>query len=179
MLHESGTGGAPKYGVVAQMPLVGSIKNPLTDRTDDTRASPDYTEVGYYKASLGSGTVVEMAASNKAGMYQYTFPETDKDLNVLVDVSHVLSSYRGQGLGQNYLNGSISVHDEPGLPDHYYYTGSGTYDNVSSFTLTSDQHSHPRFRDGIGLARGPCISVAISILRRHLRHLIALMITKP
>ena len=131
MLHESGTGGAPKYGVVAQMPLVGAIENPLTDRTDDTRAAPDHTEVGYYNASLGSGAVVEMAASNKAGMYRYTFPETDKDLNVLVDVSHVLSSYRGQGLGQNYLNGSISVHNEPEKPNYFYYIGSGTYDNVS------------------------------------------------
>ncbi|KAK7209000.1 hypothetical protein V2G26_016178 [Clonostachys chloroleuca] len=28
LLHESGTGGAPKYGVVSQMPVVGTIENP-------------------------------------------------------------------------------------------------------------------------------------------------------
>ncbi|KAK8080703.1 glycosyl hydrolase- family 92 protein [Apiospora hydei] len=28
LLHESGTGGAPKYGVVSQMPVVGAIENP-------------------------------------------------------------------------------------------------------------------------------------------------------
>lgn len=130
MLHQSGTGGAPKYGVVAQMPVVGEVENPLSDAMNDTRASPDETQVGYYKASLGSGTVLEMAASSKAGMYQYTFPETDEPLNVLVDVSHVLSSYRGQGIEQHFLGGNISVH-AGNSDDDYFYTGFGTYDNVS------------------------------------------------
>ncbi|KAH6607756.1 hypothetical protein Trco_004069 [Trichoderma cornu-damae] len=130
MLHESGTGGAPKYGVVAQMPVVGTVANPLGDAVNDTRAAPDVTEVGYYKASLGSGTVVEMAATNKAGMFRYTFPSVGRDLNVLVDVSHVLSSYRGQGLEQHYLGGSINVQQDAdsGL---YSYTGSGTYNNTA------------------------------------------------
>ncbi|CAM1511251.1 Fc.00g087640.m01.CDS01 [Cosmosporella sp. VM-42] len=127
MLHESGTGGAPKYGVVSQMPVVGYVENPLSDTTNDTRAENDQTEVGYYKASLGSGTVLEMSATKKAGIYQYTFPETQDDRNILVDVSHVLSSYRGQGLGQHFRGGNISVF-EYGNSSHYY-TGSGTYDN--------------------------------------------------
>lgn len=130
MLHQSGTGGAPKYGVVAQMPVVGEVENPLSDAMNDTRASPDETEVGYYKASLGSGTVLEMGASTKAGLYQYTFPEGEGPYNVLVDVSHVLSSYRGQGIEQHFLGGNIRVHEGDSDGD-YYYTGSGTYDNVS------------------------------------------------
>jgi putative alpha-1,2-mannosidase len=135
MLHESGTGGAPKYGVVSQMPVVGTIENPLSDKMNDTRASADKTEVGYYKASLGSGTVLEMSASKKAGIFKYTFPEKKENYHVLVDVSHVLSSYRGQGLEQHFLGGNISVHLEEGS-DKYYYTGFGTYDNVSYLTLT-------------------------------------------
>ena len=129
MLHESGTGGAPKYGVVSQMPVVGQVMNPLSDAINDTRAQPDYTEVGYYKASLGSGTILELGATQKAGLYKYTFPSSNRDLNVLVDVSHVLSSYRGQGLGQNYIGGNISVYDDG--KGNQYYTGFGTYDNVS------------------------------------------------
>ncbi|OAA62347.1 alpha-1,2-mannosidase family protein [Cordyceps fumosorosea ARSEF 2679] len=129
MLHESGTGGAPKYGVVSQMPVLGEIENPLVQETNDTRAEPDLTKVGYYRAKLGSGTTVELAAADKAGLLQYTFPKTDKPLNVWVDVSHVLSSYRGQGLGQHYLGGNISVLDEPDKPGFLYYTGSGKYDN--------------------------------------------------
>ncbi|KAJ4165085.1 hypothetical protein LMH87_006732 [Akanthomyces muscarius] len=129
MLHESGTGGAPKYGVVSQMPVVGKLDNPLVQNTNDTRAEPDYTEVGYYRAKLGSGTTVELAATTKAGLLQYTFPKTSNPLNIWVDVSHVLSSYRGQGLGQHYLGGNITVLDEPDKPGFLYYTGSGKYDN--------------------------------------------------
>lgn len=129
MLHESGTGGAPKYGVVSQMPVVGHIRNPLSDEMYDTRNETDHTEVGYYRASLTSGTTLEMGASNKAGLYQYTFPkERAESYNVLVDVSHVLGSYRGMGLEQHYLGGKISVEENDGLLS---YQGFGTYDNVS------------------------------------------------
>lgn len=119
MLHESGTGGAPKYGVVSQMPVLDNISNPLAN-LNDTRVGTDETSVGYYKASLGSGITVELGATNRAGLYQYTFPSPG---NVVVDVSHVLPSYRGQGLGQNYLGGNITV-----LKDGHY-EGSGVYDN--------------------------------------------------
>ncbi|CAK7244094.1 MAG: hypothetical protein STHCBS139747_005628 [Sporothrix thermara] len=47
MLHENGTGGAPRYGVVSQA----------------HEASP-----GSYKATLSSGIVVELAASARAGL---------------------------------------------------------------------------------------------------------------
>ncbi|KAB5576443.1 family 92 glycoside hydrolase [Coniochaeta sp. 2T2.1] len=127
MLHESGTGGAPKYGVVSQMPVVGSnISNPLADHSA-TRASPDEAEVGYYKSSLGSGVTVELAAADRSGMYRYNFPSGGAPGNVIVDVSHVLSSYRGQGLEQHYLGGRISV-DKDGN-NHTRYYGYGSYDN--------------------------------------------------
>ncbi|KAI6528543.1 hypothetical protein MCOR16_005332 [Pyricularia oryzae] len=126
MLHLSGTGGAPKYGVVAQMPVVGNIANPLDDYLA-ARDAPDMTEVGYYKSRLATGITVELAASSRAGMLQYTFPSGPTPRNVIVDVSHVLPSYRGQGLGQRYLGGSISVdRDDSG---NLQYKGSGSYDN--------------------------------------------------
>ncbi|KAF6843497.1 alpha-mannosidase family protein [Colletotrichum musicola] len=128
MLHESGTGGAPKYGVVNQMPVVGIIENPLEQNTD-TRARPDETEVGYYKSYLSSGVTVELGAAERAGLYEYNFPKNDDgsfDANVIVDVSHVLPSYRGQGLGQNYLGGNIEI---KGADDDLHYEGFGYYDN--------------------------------------------------
>lgn len=185
MLHESGTGGAPKYGVVSQMPVVGKVTNPLSDAMNDTRAATDVTKVGYYKASLGSGTVLEMSASTKAGIYHYTFPKKD-ELNILVDVSHVLSSYRGQGLEQHYINGSINVHKEDG--SNIYYTGSGTYDNVSTLTFffsifliylfkgnryvcgASEPITNVHIRVGTEPVRGQSISVAGLTLRQPTRH---------
>ncbi|OBR08994.1 Glycosyl hydrolase family 92 [Colletotrichum higginsianum IMI 349063] len=126
MLHEHGTGGAPKYGVVNQMPVVGAVDNPLT-RNTDTRAQPDETEVGHYKSFLSSGVVVELGATERAGLYQYSFPGNGSTQgNVIVDVSHVLPSYRGQGLGQNYLGGKIEVVE---ADDGLHYEGHGYYDN--------------------------------------------------
>lgn len=132
MLHESGTGGAPKYGVVSQMPVLGEISNPLND-IHDTRAAADKSELGYYKSSLGSGITVELAATERAGMYKHTFPSSGQ-ANVIVDVSHVLPSFRGQGLEQHYLGGSIAVDKDGGKT---VYRGSGSYDNVGGSHLSA------------------------------------------
>lgn len=122
MMHEQGTGGAPKYGTVAQLPLVGNITNPLSSITVG-RAVPDQGSVGYYKAETSDNVIVELAATSHAGMYQYTFPAGSNGNNILVDVSHVLPSFRGQGLGQGYEGGEFTL-----FPDGHYET-SGIYNN--------------------------------------------------
>ncbi|KAI2465099.1 glycoside hydrolase family 92 protein [Annulohypoxylon bovei var. microspora] len=125
LLHESGTGGAPKYGVVSQMPAVGTIDNPLADQSAN-RSSADVSRLGYYKSSLSNDVTVELGATAKAGLYQYQFSGDAATSNIIVDVSHVLPSFRGQGLGQNYLGGNISVTT---TDNGVSYTGSGSYDN--------------------------------------------------
>ncbi|OTB05472.1 glycoside hydrolase family 92 protein [Hypoxylon sp. CI-4A] len=125
LLHESGTGGAPKYGVVSQMPAPGTIDNPLSDQSAN-RSTDDESRLGYYKSNLDNGITVELGATSKAGLYKYTFPDDADGSNVIVDVSHVLPSYRGQGLGQSYLGGNISVKTIDG---GVQYQGSGSYDN--------------------------------------------------
>ena len=123
MMHESGTGGAPKYGVVSQMPWMGDITNPLAN-LNITRATPDNSSVGYYVAVLGTNVTnitVELGTTSRAGFYQYTFPSGNQS-NVVVDVSHILPSYRGQGLSQNYVGGNILTSDN-------HYEGYGDYNN--------------------------------------------------
>ena len=122
MMHEQGTGGAPKYGTVAQLPLVGNISNPLSSITIG-RAAPDQGSVGYYNAQTSDNVVVELAAASRAGMYQYTFPASSTVNNILIDVSHVLPSFRGQGLGQGYAGGQFTI-----LPDGHY-EAYGIYNN--------------------------------------------------
>lgn len=120
MLHESGTGGAPKYGVVNQMPVVGNISNPLLD-LGQNRSAPDTAQVGYYSSTLISGVTIEAASTEHAGLLQYTYP--DGQGSVVVDVSHVLPSFRGLGWGQGYAGGSFEI-----LPNGSYI-GHGTYNN--------------------------------------------------
>ncbi|KAL4807864.1 glycosyl hydrolase family 92-domain-containing protein [Aspergillus unguis] len=122
MMHEQGTGGAPKYGTVSQLPLVGDVEDPLSSITV-AREVPDEAAVGYYKAQTGDGVVVELSATAHAGIYRYTFPENSTENHVLVDVSHVLPSFRGQGLSQRYKGGDFKVFSDG------HYEGSGIYDN--------------------------------------------------
>ncbi|KAF2427563.1 glycosyl hydrolase [Tothia fuscella] len=119
LMHESGTGGAPKYGVVSQFPVPGSVQNPLIELSSK-RTTPDEGQVGYYKSSLINGVTVELAATNHAGFYQYSFPKGDES-SVVVDVSHVLPSFRNLGWGQEYAGGAFAI-----APDGHY-EGSGTY----------------------------------------------------
>jgi putative alpha-1,2-mannosidase len=121
MMHEQGTGGAPKYGTVSQLPLVGNISDPLSNITV-SRSGTDEGSVGYYKAETGEGVEVELSASSRAGIYRYTFPSESQG-NVLVDVSHVLPSFRGQGLSQAYEGGNITIFADG------HYEGSGVYNN--------------------------------------------------
>jgi putative alpha-1,2-mannosidase len=119
MMHESGTGGAPKYGVVSQMPVVGNVSNPLED-LGVTRSSADSSSVGYYHSSLSNGVEVELAGTAHAGLFNYTFPSSGSG-SIVVDVSHVLPSFRGLGWGQNYSQGNITTKTDGS------YQGSGTY----------------------------------------------------
>ncbi|KAK4890713.1 hypothetical protein LTR27_010640 [Elasticomyces elasticus] len=122
MLHESGTGGAPKYGVVSQMPVVGDVANPLVD-LGQNRSVNDTAAVGYYKSCLDTGVDIEVAATEHAGMYQYTFPSSNAS-SVVVDVSHVLPSFRGLGWGQGYAGGEFSISGNGSS-----YQGHGVYNN--------------------------------------------------
>ncbi len=128
MLHESGTGGAPKYGVVSQMPVVGGpIANPLARRADQRGPAADEATPGSYQAVMKSGITVELAAASRAGLLQYTFPETGNK-SIIVDVSHVLPAPDREYLSQHYLGGNITVSSSPdgsGL----HYEGAGIYDN--------------------------------------------------
>lgn len=121
LMHEQGTGGAPKYGTVSQLPLVGDVSDPLSNITV-ARSGSDEATVGYYKATTDDGVQVELSATSRAGIFQYTFPD-DTQNNILVDVSHALPSFRGQGLGQGYEGGDITIFEDG------HYEGSGVYNN--------------------------------------------------
>lgn len=122
MLHESGTGGAPKYGVISQMPLTNIAEpvNVLDNRTYwQRRVGDDAASVGYFRTELESGVTVELSGARHAGVMQYTFPE-DGEKHVLVDVSHYLPSEKGGYSCQAFLGGEINV-------EGAQYMGSGTY----------------------------------------------------
>ncbi|RLV88589.1 putative secreted glycosidase [Meyerozyma sp. JA9] len=117
MMHESGTGGAPEYGVVAQLPLVGDVD--LSSEQTIERSSPDSGSVGHYLVNATNGVTAEFAAADRAGIYKYSFPSGCTP-SVLVNGSHHLSAPTRPWWNQYFVNGSLSTSSDG------KYTGSTT-----------------------------------------------------
>lgn len=102
MLHVSGTGGAPKYGVVPQMPLTSLEGVNVLDNLTymQQRVGNDIASVGYYRTHLQNDIVAEMSASQHAGIIQYTYPSSSRGKYVLVDLSHYLPTNDDGPAGQ-------------------------------------------------------------------------------
>ena len=123
MLHESGTGGAPKYGVVAQMPLTSLDGVNLLDNLTymQPRVGNDTASIGHYTTRLQNGVKAEMSATMHGGIMRYTFPDSG-DKYLLVDISHYLPTQDEPVASQKYSNGMISLSDDGSM-----YSGYGTW----------------------------------------------------
>lgn len=121
MLHESGTGGAPTYGLIPQMPLTTLENVNLLDNITymQPRVGDDVADVGYYKTDLENGVRAEMSASMHAGIMKYSYPE-DTERYVLVDVSHYIPTIGKKS--QWYSNGVIERSEDGSM-----YSGYGVY----------------------------------------------------
>ncbi|KAK8855730.1 secreted glycosidase [Apiospora arundinis] len=121
MLHESGTGGAPTYGLIPQMPLVTLEDVNLFDNLTymQSRTREDVASVGYYRTHLQNGVTAEMSASMHAGIMRYQYPEKGGRY-VLVDLSHFIPSTGKKE--QFYSNGFMERSD-----DGSWYSGYGVY----------------------------------------------------
>lgn len=124
MMHESGTGGCAKYGVVSQMPLT-SIEAPVNLLDNRTywqgRVGQDHASIGYFKTELENGVTTELSATRHAGFYQYDFP-VDSKKHILVDVSHLLPNVVGGYCTQMFREGEIKIAE-----DRKTYQGHGTF----------------------------------------------------
>ncbi|SSD58621.1 related to putative alpha-1,2-mannosidase [Saccharomycodes ludwigii] len=118
MLHESGTGGSPTYGVVSQLGL--TVKNlpfaindhvPRSDFVDVSRRLGDLSHLGYYKLHLDNNVDMEFSAGYKSGIIQYTFP-TESDNYIFVNVTHHLHSFGRPWWTQNFRGGYLKVNDD-------------------------------------------------------------------
>ena len=124
MMHESGTGGPPKYGIVSQMPLT-NLDAPVNILDNTTywqkrTVVNDTASVGYYSTQLENGVKFELSGARHSGIISYDFPAGEK--YVLVDLSHFLPDTSGANTAQFYDGGYISIED-----DGKKYTGWGSY----------------------------------------------------
>lgn len=137
MMHESGTGGPAKYGIISQMPLT-TIDAPVNILDNTTywqeRVINDTASVGYYSTKLENGVSFQLSGARHSGIMQYDFPAGDK--YVLVDVSHFLPNEGGSNEDQYYAGGSITISEDG------KYTGWGSYGGGFSDVRTKEKVSN-------------------------------------
>ncbi|KAI5962556.1 uncharacterized protein KGF55_003632 [Candida pseudojiufengensis] len=117
MMHESGTGGAPEYGVVSQLPFYGDLNGGSEITLSRSRA--DSAKVGYYAVNTTSNIDIELAAGERYGILKYNFKDNSQDSKVLVNVSHHLTAPDRPWWTQYFVKGSIDATNQG-------YTGSTT-----------------------------------------------------
>lgn len=120
MMHESGTGGAPEYGVVSQLPWLGDID--LNSQVYLTRQSADSGSVGSYQANFTNGIGAELAAASRSGIFHYDFGSGNDEPKILVNASHHLTAPARPWWSQYFVNGTISTTD-----DNQQYTGESYF----------------------------------------------------
>lgn len=107
MMHESGTGGAPEYGVVAQLPFTEDFSH--QNQVTLTRTQQDTAKVGYYAANT-SNVDIEITAGERFGILKYNFHNTSQYTSkVLVNASHHLTAPDRSWWTQYFVNGSLML----------------------------------------------------------------------
>lgn len=115
LLHESGTGGAPQYGVVSQLPWLGDIN--YTSELALTRASPDTGLVGHYQANFTNGAGVELAAATRLAILHYDFgTDFSQPPKIVVNASHHLAAPARPWWSQYFVEGTLYTN----VSDHHY-----------------------------------------------------------
>ncbi|KAI1668830.1 Glycoside hydrolase family 92 protein [Pyrenophora tritici-repentis] len=151
MTHVSGSGGAPTYGLISQMPLFGNLASVnLADNMTYAQNRSLHLEsatVGLFTTTLQNGIKIEITSGNHTGFMRYTFPNpetwknqsafnvdstmseplttNEHDAHVLVDLTHVLPAYSAMAYSQKYVRGELHVRSSSNSLPSYY--GSATY----------------------------------------------------
>ncbi|MGQ8335314.1 GH92 family glycosyl hydrolase [Sunxiuqinia sp. A32] len=85
--HLSGTG-VSDYGDILFMPTVGEISLSNKEYSSKFSHENETSEPGYYSVLLDDSDVkVELSASERVGVHQYTFPKSDA-ANLIIDLTH-------------------------------------------------------------------------------------------
>jgi len=102
--HFSGTGGTPG-GDILFMPVTGReikiVPGPKNDPDKGYRSRFDHKDEsaspGYYSVRLKDyGILVELTATQRAGMHRYTFPENEKS-TIIIDLGHQIGENKVPG----------------------------------------------------------------------------------
>lgn len=103
--HVSGSGGAPKYGNILVMPVVGNIN--IQDYSSPR--SDEKAEIGLYSVKLDKYNVsVRLSSTHSTGLHEYTFPKSDAS-NILIDAGSFLIKPKQHPESQQLVGSEVRI----------------------------------------------------------------------
>ncbi|KAF3771443.1 family 92 glycoside hydrolase [Cryphonectria parasitica EP155] len=159
MMHVTGTGGNPTYGLISQMPLLGTLSSVnLADNNTYSQNRSLVSEtaaVGVFSTTLLDGIKIDVTASNHTGIIRYTFPSSSlstsnvstfetmgttasttsqmnaNDAHIFIDLTHVLPAQNPttQSYTQQFIRGDLHV--RPGSSSNSSTSSSSYYGSVT------------------------------------------------
>lgn len=117
LLHVSGTGGSPTYGVVGQLPLLLDKDTDLNQYNIGIgikRKTPDSAHLGYYKIDLYNNVNVEFTAGRRSAIIKYNLTKLTKNqyFHVLVNTTECLNSFNRPWWSQKVSNSKLMVNKD-------------------------------------------------------------------
>lgn len=84
MMHVTGTGGNPTYGLVSQMPLTGTLTSiNLADNNtyaQNRSLASERASVGHFSTTLLDGIQIDITAANHSSIVRYSFPSSSSSM---------------------------------------------------------------------------------------------------
>ena len=110
MTHLSGTG-IGDYGDILMMPYAGKVSldpgiedDPASGYRSSFRKSEEKASPGYYRVLLDDYKIlVELSATNRTGIQQFTYPESD-NAGVIIDLEHSINRQKNISLFLTVIN---------------------------------------------------------------------------
>ncbi|TAM93526.1 MAG: glycoside hydrolase family 92 protein [Chitinophagaceae bacterium] len=141
--HLSGTG-IRDYGDILLMPTTGSYQWKQDEYKSSFSHKNEHASPGYYQVYLNKYHInVQLTATERAGMHQYTFPASAGEGNILLDLHH--------GLGDRVLNSWLRIINDTTIIGLRQSAG-WAHDQILYFAL---KFSRPFQQDELALNNEP------------------------
>ena len=123
-LRFSGVGCSGAGGNILMMPGTNEFPADKSDYQQKYVKSSEDVSAGYYALELESGIDVELTVSEKVGFHRYTFPESENDGSVRIDLSNSYSGMLDANLkveNNNQISGMIKSKNVCGHGNYAMY----------------------------------------------------------
>ncbi|GGB41079.1 hypothetical protein GCM10011409_18240 [Lentibacillus populi] len=141
-LRFSGVGCSGSGGNILMMPQTRSFTKDSNEYKQKYDKNSEQASPGYYGVKLASGIETELTTSGNVGFHRYTFPESEKDGSVLIDLANSYAGMIDANLtieNNNEISGMVQSKNVCGHGYYKIYYSIQFDHDFDSFTSWSDE----------------------------------------